>query len=258
MPLIIGTLTFDAAAGFTGSAVVSDNTPAVNNSEVSSYIDSVHITSDDIRAGRYYDAKIQVMLVNYTDLPTSLPSPKAPLIQAGYIGQITCIGDDSFSFEVRGLNQLLQQNIGLNTEPLCQATLFDTNCRASSTGFIFPGTHVTAVDAVGRAIKADALNNQVQDFFSYGKITFSSGYNNGLNEDIISSDADGTLHLALPMPFEVQIGDTFTAQAGCNKSIETCNIKFNNQANYFCGFPTVPGADYYQSGQGGVAASTTT
>jgi len=40
----------------------------------------------------------------------------------------------------------------------------------------------------------------------------------------------------------VQVGDTYTAKPGCDKSAEICKTKFDNFIN-FGGFPDVPGQD---------------
>ncbi len=54
--------------------------------------------------------------------------------------------------------------------------------------------------------------------------------------------ANSMITLVLPMGSSVQVGDTFTIVAGCDKSRETCASKFNNILN-FRGFPDVPGVD---------------
>lgn len=249
-PLTIGSLTFEAAAGFTSSAIATDNTASVNNSQVESYLDSDAIASDDIRAGRYYDAKIEVLLVNYLDLPTSLPSPKAPSIQTGYVGEIEASGEDSFRFELRGLTQLLQQKVGITTQQLCQASLGDQNCRKSLTNFRFNAT-VTAVDAANRSIAASALT-QPADYFGNGSVLFASGANNGLSKEILAHSAGGVLGLSQPMPFPIAVGDAIVVTAGCRKTIEACSGKFDNIKNHY-GMPMLPGSDFYASGKGGTS-----
>jgi uncharacterized phage protein (TIGR02218 family) len=48
--------------------------------------------------------------------------------------------------------------------------------------------------------------------------------------------------LALPMGKSIQVGDGFKIIAGCDKTHETCQAKFNNILN-FRGEPYVPGVD---------------
>ena len=51
-----------------------------------------------------------------------------------------------------------------------------------------------------------------------------------------------TFELFEAMPETVQVGDTFTVTAGCDKSFGTCKTKFSNGDN-FRGFPHIPGRD---------------
>ena len=48
--------------------------------------------------------------------------------------------------------------------------------------------------------------------------------------------------IGLPNHGNIQIGDTFTIEAGCNRLKETCQMKFDNFYN-FRGFPDIPGMD---------------
>jgi uncharacterized phage protein (TIGR02218 family) len=44
------------------------------------------------------------------------------------------------------------------------------------------------------------------------------------------------------MPFAVEEGDSYSLQAGCDKTLPTCITRFNNALN-FRGEPFVPGTD---------------
>ncbi len=249
-PLKIGARTFDAAAGFTATASVSDNTASVNNSEVESYLDSDAISSADIQAGRYYDAKIEVFLVNYMDLPPSLPHPKAPSVLTGYVGEVEAYGEDSFRFEVRGLTQHLGQKTGLTCQELCQANLGDSRCKVN----LDPYTFTATIDVVGpsnRIFTASSLT-QPPDYFGDGKVMFISGANAGLSKEIMDHNAGGQLGLAQPMPFLIVVGDQVSVQAGCRKTMAACN-SFLNIKNHQ-GWPHLPGENFLISGKGGVSS----
>jgi hypothetical protein len=41
-----------------------------------------------------------------------------------------------------------------------------------------------------------------------------------------------SMFLIAPFPFTVAVGDTFTAFPGCDKSLQTCTNKFQNQLNF--------------------------
>ena len=53
----------------------------------------------------------------------------------------------------------------------------------------------------------------------------------------------GAISLWLPAGAAIEIGDQFTATAGCDKRFDTCRTKFSNAAN-FRGFPFMPGNDF--------------
>lgn len=78
-------------------------------------------------------------------------------------------------------------------------------------------------------------------YFTYGKITFTSGLNNNLSMEV-SAYVPGVITLAMPMPYLVDVGDTYSMYAGCNKSFAACKDKFNNVVN-FRGEPHLPGLD---------------
>ena len=82
-------------------------------------------------------------------------------------------------------------------------------------------------------------------YFSYGRITFTSGDNAGLVREIKShvDSGDEDLTLQQPFPYTVQPGDAATVEAGCDRRLETCRDRFSNVAN-FRGEPHVPGSDY--------------
>jgi hypothetical protein len=89
-----------------------------------------------------------------------------------------------------------------------------------------------------------------RSIFDGGKITFTSGLNNGLSQDV-KSYAPGQITLALPMPYQVNafasdsptVLDTYSLNQGCGKDFLTnCVAQFNNGVN-FNGEPYIGGID---------------
>lgn len=78
-------------------------------------------------------------------------------------------------------------------------------------------------------------------YFAYGSVTFLTGANAGYSTEV-KSFAPGVVTVALPVPFPVQPGDTYTIVAGCDRTFGTCKARFNNVV-HFRGEPYVPGAD---------------
>lgn len=78
--------------------------------------------------------------------------------------------------------------------------------------------------------------------FDGGKITFTSGTNLGHSMEI-KSYVPGLLILALPMPYTIAVGDTYSLIPGCAKRIlEDCHDRYGNVPN-FRGEPYRPGLD---------------
>lgn len=78
-------------------------------------------------------------------------------------------------------------------------------------------------------------------YFDFGVITFTSGNNSGLSMEV-RSYVPKQITLQLPMPYPLQVGDTYTMHAGCDKSVTTCHDRFSNVVN-FRGEPYLPGID---------------
>ena len=81
------------------------------------------------------------------------------------------------------------------------------------------------------------------DFYNEGHLLWTSGNNNARAMEIKDwVDSTRTLTLYLPMARDVQVGDTFEALPGCNKTLAVCIAKFANSVN-FRGEPYTPGND---------------
>lgn len=63
-----------------------------------------------------------------------------------------------------------------------------------------------------------------------------------------TTSATGQVDLQLYMPYPIQVGDTFSAVAGCDKTMTVCKNSFSNIVN-FRGFPHLPGRDRLISGK---------
>jgi len=85
----------------------------------------------------------------------------------------------------------------------------------------------------------------VDDWFTYGVISFLTGDNRGLSIEIKDwVNATSEISLFLLAPFAIQVGDKLKLYPGCDKRKSTCITKFDNIIN-FRGEPYVPGQDAY-------------
>ena len=230
--IVMDGLSYEAKAGFTPTAVAASASLNVDNLDVEGLLDSDFITEEDVMAGLYDFAEIEIFQVNYAD-----PDQGKVILRRGWLGEIT-LRNQRFIAEVRGLTQKLSQPIGALYSAACRADLGDGCCQVDLESFTETGT----VDsAPSRNMCLDAARNEAGGYFSGGKITFTSGTNDGLSMEI-KEYAPGKLVLALPMPYDIEAGDSYVVVAGCDKTFQTCVQKFDNALN-FRGEPHVPGLD---------------
>jgi uncharacterized phage protein (TIGR02218 family) len=94
-----------------------------------------------------------------------------------------------------------------------------------------------------RTIFRDASLTQADGWYQFGKVTWTSGANDGIAMEVREFVAGGYVTLWEPMPFDIAVGNTFDIQTGCAKRVaEDCKTKFDNVKN-FDGEPFLPGED---------------
>lgn len=221
-----------AATGFTPTAVSGSAGLAVDNLDVEGMLDSSALTEEDIHAGKYDHAELEVFMVNYAS-----PSDGKLPLRTGWLGEVRYT-DGKFVAEVRGLTQRLQQRVGELYSPGCRADFGDSRCGINLAGVTTTGT-LTGVTS--RSTILDSARMEASGVFSFGRIAFTSGANNGIAMEI-KHYTKGKIVLALPLPYPPQAGDTYTITQGCDKSFSTCSVRYSNAVN-FRGEPHVPGLD---------------
>lgn len=235
--LVISSVTYFAETGFTPSAVASNATMAVDNLEVEGMLSSGAILEADIMAGLYDFAAIQIFMVNYADLTQGILK-----LRSGWLGEVS-LSRQHFTAEVRGLAQLLQQNIGELFSPSCRASLGDSRCKLNLSPYTVSTTVTSA--ASQQVFTASGLTG-ASGIYTLGIVTFTSGANAGLSMEVkehtFVSGTGGTVTLSLALPYAIAASDAFTIVQGCDKTIGTCFNTFNNIAN-FRGEPAIPGID---------------
>lgn len=112
---------FSAATGFTASQIQSSLGLSVDNFTAAGALSSASISEADILAGRYDDATLELLWVNWSD-PTQFV-----LIAKGNLGNIERRGL-AFTAEFRSLAHRLNQRVGESFERSCSAQLGDARC----------------------------------------------------------------------------------------------------------------------------------
>lgn len=229
--------TYESAASGDPMAISNKLDLSVDNLDVDVMLDSSKISEDALREGRFDYAEIWVFMVNYEDT-----TYKIQLLH-GTLGEVE-IRDYYAKVEFRSLMQQVQQRIGRTYMQLCDCNAFaDSRCGLTEATYTTSGT----VSAVTDSANFDTTDlTQDSDYYDYGKLTWTSGDNSGLISEVknyeLASDGMGSLELRVPLPNDIQIGDTFDVVAGCDRQFSTCKDKFSN-VNNFRGFPHIPGRD---------------
>jgi len=235
-------ITFDSVlylsiAAYTPSDVESGSQLAPDNLELEGFLASPHITDGDIHSGIWDFAAIEIFEVNYRDLTMGRNR-----IREGTLGEVRG-GRASFRAELRGLTQAYSRKIVRLIQKECDADLGDARCTVDLGPFTVTGT----IDSVASNREfTDAARTEANEWLTAGKITFTSGLNNGLSMEVKNSTAAGVIKLHELMPFNIVAGDTYSMYAGCTKRMtEDCIGKFDNVVN-FRGFPHLPGQRIYE------------
>jgi hypothetical protein len=242
-------VTYTPYDGATGSATETGSDMTVSSQELIGYLDSSAITESDIFAGKYDWAVLEIRLVNWADLTMG-----ALLWKKGTLGEIK-MKNGQFTAELRGLEFYLNTNIGDTYGSTCRNDLGDSKCQFNLASTIQTGVVVSASDLRTFVPAASPLTSPATPllqvfgsspsspapagWFVEGVITWLTGKNAGYLMEVGSFDGT-TIVLFENMPYAIQVGDTFTITVGCNHTIATCSVKFNNIVN-FNGEPFMPG-----------------
>lgn len=230
---------FEAATGFTASEIKDALGLSVDNLEVSSALKSDRLNENDLAAGLYDDAAVEIWRVNWAD------TGQRVLMRTGSLGEVRRSGA-AFTAEVRGLAHYLQQPRGRLYQSGCDADLGDARCGVDLESPAFRGTGTVLAAPTPRVFTASGLWAFAAGWFTRGLVTFTSGANAGRSQEVkrhTLTGTEATIELWQPMALATAPGDAFTVTAGCDKQLTTCKARFANAAN-FRGFPHMPGPDY--------------
>ncbi|MCE9650568.1 MAG: DUF2163 domain-containing protein [Parvibaculum sp.] len=231
-------LNFEAAAGFTASAVESSSGLAVDNLDVLGALVSGRLGEADLAAGLFDDAEVEIWRVNW-----QAPDQRV-LMRKGNLGEVSR-GATGFSAELRGLAHRLNQPVGRLYQYACDADLGDARC-----GFAAEASSGTVTGCEdGRVLTATGLGGFAEGWFARGRLRFTGGANEGASMEVkmhTPSPGGATVELWQAMPRAVSNGDTFEVTPGCDKQFATCRARFSNAVN-FRGFPHMPGNDFVMS-----------
>lgn len=119
-------------------------------------------------------------------------------------------------------------------QPSCKNTLFDMRCGLNR-----------EQHAVAASVEDDSTLSRIvctiakpQGYFTQGVVEFTAGLNKGIKRTIRLHE-NGSLLLTLPLTYMPEVGENIKVYPGCDKTMDTCSIRFNNLER-FRGEPFVP------------------
>ncbi|MCF1505661.1 DUF2163 domain-containing protein [Afifella sp. H1R] len=253
-----GGVTYEPQNGLTASGGVAHAGLEVGGLDVAGALSSERLSEEDLLAGLYDNARVEMWLVNW-----AAPAMRH-LMRIASIGEVTR-EDHAFKAELRGLAHALDQESGRLFAHLCDADLGDGRCRVDLAALRVEAV-VTATDGAGwietgeLGAEGGAGEGVADGSLARGLLTFLSGANEGRAIEVARHAVEGTAHrltLWQKMERAIAVGDRFKVTPGCDKRLATCRERFANTLN-FRGFPHMPGNDFVWSVASGGEVSTTT
>lgn len=239
---------FEAASGMEAFVIESTAGFEVDETQIITLNNGGLFTENDVLAGRWRGARFRIFLYRW-DVTAPTIANDVETLKVGTIGDVEP-GAVTVKAELHCLKRGLQIPVGIVTQPTCRVRVFSTGdgqCNKDPTGFVHSLT-VTGVTDKGEFTCSGA--GQAADYFGYGIVRWDTGLNAGLSMQVSTFEA-GVFTLVAPMIFNIQVGDTLTATAGCRgRLIEDCRDKFGNVPN-FQAEPHAPTRDRTISGVGG-------
>lgn len=235
-------VTYSAINGFDSNVIASDTSYSVDNSEAYALLsaDIPGITIDMARRGALDDAAWEMLLVNYEDL-----SMGHVLLDAGDVGEVKVVKETIFMPELLSYAMRLRNTIGGVDSRTCRAVFGTpaaghTGCGVDAEPLWVNGT----VDALGaepgRIFTSSAFTGAGS--LVPGRVQWLGG--NNVSERLYQIEVfeTDTVMLFEPLPFDIEVGDTFRFRPDCDKRFATCRDVWNNMLD-FKGEPLIPTND---------------
>ena len=230
--ITLGGVTYKADGAFTAGKLVNEAVLKTKNYDVAGMLDSALIDEDELKAGLYDHARVDVMVCNWAD-----PSQGALQMRRGWLGEIAISGVQ-YMASLRGLSDLLTRKVGETYTPECRYDLGDGRCGVNLAAMTSYGSVSGIVD---ERRFTDVIRSEEAGYFTGAKLTWLSGANAGSCGEVCAWDSQTqTLTLWLPPNMPIALGDAYSVTAGCDKRFATCHARFGNGENYG-GFPYLPG-----------------
>ncbi|MGH6977000.1 MAG: DUF2163 domain-containing protein, partial [Stellaceae bacterium] len=173
----LDTVTCLAGSGLTGSEAAQSIGLAVDTSELSGALSADTLNEDDLAAGLYDAATVELWLTDWSE-----PSLRV-LLAKGSLGEVKREGM-AFTAEMRGLSDRLAEDTGRLFNTTCSTDLGDARCKIDLTGAAYRGSGAVVALTATSSFTASGLGGFDDGRFTAGKLTFSTGANTNLSIEV--------------------------------------------------------------------------
>lgn len=230
---------FSPIAGVASSARQRQQNLRNLNLELQGVITSDQITDSDLRGGKFRDAKIEELVVNW-----KYPW-QGTYSSVSYWIQDLAFDGETWIAQVTGNALFLRSAVG---------QIYTRNCRHRVGRSPICAQGVSLASITVSSTVSSVVNRQIflcsgiagmypNNKFALGEAIWTSGNNVGVDCEVKRSvGATGRIVLQLDTPYDIQVGDTVDLVFGCDGTVRACKEDFNNFVN-FGGWPDIPGTD---------------
>jgi len=219
-----------AVPGMVPSAIRRTADFAPDSAEVQGALSHDSIGGDDLAAGRFDGALVEIGVVDWENLDRAVL----------YRGEIGGVADEagSFSAELRSAKADLEADTVPRTSPTCRAAFAGPGCTLNPARY----THEAVIEAVDFAANRVAFTGGPgAEAMRDGSLRWLDGPQAGSTMAVASADANG-LVLDTELDPALQPGARARLREGCDHTVQTCHARFANAVN-FQGEPFLPGND---------------
>lgn len=202
---------------------------------------------DTVRSGALREAVVSEWIVDYR-VPWA--GPLQPLNKY-WLSDIE-FDNEVFRATAEGLVRFAQPKVGHTYGRSCRwhlgrdrhmAISLTRGCRFNVVGVTERGTVGTIIVA-RKTFVATGLSSSGNGYFELGRVLWVTGANQGYTSQVHRwLDTPNELTLIEDTPFDIETGDEFDVEPGCNGTSDHCITKFDNFIN-FGGQLTIPGNDF--------------
>ena len=218
-----------AAPGMLPSALRLTDGFSADSAEVQGALSHDCIVPEDLAAGRYDGARVEVGAIDWLSLDRTR-------LYSGSIGRVA-EEDGRFQAELHSAKRALGRDFVPRTSPTCRARFCGPGCTLAAADF----ETEAAVAEVDHDANAVAFTGIVPAASVGGRVRWIDGPQVGQSMHVSGADGD-RLVLDAALDKRIQPGMRAILREGCDKLLATCASRFGNAAN-FQGEPFLPGND---------------